>query len=267
MAALATLSPASLPTPPPDATNAHADDPAAATLGQQLFFATVFAGPLLDGDNDGSPATLGFKGQTGKVACSSCHVAEHDFSDTRSPSAQISFAAGWGRRRAPSLLDVGQAKLLMWDGRHDALYNQVFGPIESVVEMNSSRLYAAEQVFAHFKSEYEGVFGPLPPLDDATRFPLLSGAITGCQPVGQTPLPTCDGTFHGYPGDHAEFDGISQADQDAVTRVVVNVGKAIGAYERLLTCGTSRFADVARAWSNAGSAGYGNSDAVSFWPP
>ena len=43
------------------------------------------------------------------------------------------------------------------------------------------------------------------------------------------------------PGDHAEFDGMGAADQSAVTQVVVNLGKALGAYERLLTCGPSRF--------------------------
>jgi cytochrome c peroxidase len=45
------------------------------------------------------------------------------------------------------------------------------------------------------------------------------------------------------PGDHAEFDGLSPADQDAVTQVVVNVGKAIGAYERTLSCKKTRFDD------------------------
>jgi cytochrome c peroxidase len=242
LAALAALSPSSLPPPPPDVSNAHADDPTAAAFGQKLFFTSIFAGPLLDGDNDGSPSTLGVRGQTGKVACAGCHLPGRDFSDTRSPSAQISLASGWGRRRAPSLLDIGQATIIMWDGRRDALYNQVFGPIESVVEMNSSRLYAAEQIFHQFAADYEGVFGPLPPLDDTTRFPPLSATVTGCQPAHpSSPSPTCDGTWHGSPGDHAEFDGMAPADQDAVTRVIVNVGKAIGAYERLLTCGPGRF--------------------------
>jgi cytochrome c peroxidase len=241
LSVLATLSPAVLPGSPPDPSNAHADDSRAAALGQKLFFTTIFAGPLLDGDNDGSPTTLGRKGETGKVGCKSCHLPDHDFNDVRSPSAQISLAAGWGRRRAPSLLDIGQAKIIMWDGRRDALYNQVFGPIESVVEMNSSRLYVAQQIFRYFKADYEGVFGSLPPLDDTTRFPVVTAAATGCLPAGQTPAQTCDGTWHGYPGDHAEFDSMARADQDAVTRVVIDVGKAIGAYERLLRCGPSPF--------------------------
>jgi cytochrome c peroxidase len=43
------------------------------------------------------------------------------------------------------------------------------------------------------------------------------------------------------PGDRAEFDGMTADDQTAVTTVVVNAGKAIGAYERLLSCGQAPF--------------------------
>jgi cytochrome c peroxidase len=239
--ALATLSPATLPAPGADVSNKFADDPAAAAFGQELFFEAGFSGKLGDGDDDGSPNTLGVKGQTGRVSCSGCHVPVAGFLDNRTLGEQISLAAGWGRRRAPSLLDVGQAKLLMWDGRHDALYNQPFGPLESPVEMNSSRLYAAEQIYALYRVEYEALFGPMPPFDDTTRFPVITADETGCQPSTVDPQPTCNGTEHGMPGDKAEFDGLAPADQEAVTRVVVNMGKALGAYERLLTCGPSRF--------------------------
>ncbi len=241
LAILGTLSPASLPPPPVDVSNRFADDPAAATFGQELFFETAFSGALLDGDDDGSSTTLGVKGQTGKVACAGCHVPTAGFLDNRTLGNQISLAAGWGRRRAPSLLDVGQAKLVMWDGRHDALFNQPFGPLENLVEMNSSRLYAAEQVFALYRAEYEAIFGAMPPFDDVTRFPPISAAQTGCQPSTVDPAATCNGTEHGLPGDRAEFDGLAPADQDAVTQVVANMGKAIGAYERLLACGPGRF--------------------------
>lgn len=241
-AALEALSPSRLPSPPPDLTNRFADEPAAAALGQKLFMDPGFSGALIDGDNDGSKHALGVRGQTGRVSCAGCHLPMAGFSDTRTLGGAISLGAGWGRRRTPSLLDVGQAKILMWDGRHDALFNQVFGPIESAVEMNSSRLYVAEQLFARYRSEYEAVFGPLPPLDDASRFPPLSAELTGCQHVDNAPTPpVCDGIKHGMPGDGAEFDGMTPEDQEAVTRVVVNYGKAIGAYERLLSCGPSRF--------------------------
>jgi cytochrome c peroxidase len=241
LAAFAILSPPKLPAPGPDKSNRVADDPRAAALGQKLFFETAFSGKLLDGDDDGSSSTLGQRGQTGRVACRGCHVPAAGFLDDRTLGEQISLAAGWGRRRAPSLLDVGQAKLLMWDGRHDAMYNQPFGPIESPVEMNSSRLYAAEQVYALYRAEYEALFGPMPPMSDATRFPPLTADQTGCQPSTIDPTPTCNGTRHGMPGDGAEFDRMVPADQDAVTTIVANAGKAIGAYERLLACGPGRF--------------------------
>jgi len=242
-AQLLALSPSATPAAPPlDATNAFADDPRAAAFGQKLFFETSFSGPLLDTDNDGSPGALGKPGDTGKVACASCHLPEGGFSDTRSFQLQISLGAGWGRRRAPSLLDVGQARLLMWDGRHDTLYNQPFGPIESVVEMNSSRLYAAEQVFRKHRGDYEAIFGAMPALDDPEQFPQLDASQTGCQPkYPSSPAPACDGTFHGMPGDNAEYDGMTAENQVAVTRVVVNIGKALGAYERLLSCGATPF--------------------------
>jgi cytochrome c peroxidase len=173
-----------------------------------------------------------------------------------SPSHQISLGAGWGRRRAPSLLDVGQSRVLMWDGRHDTMYNQVFGPFESAAEMNSSRLFVAHQVFASFRAEYEAIFGPMPPLDDDARFPALSAELTGCSPAdGQAPF-VCDAEFHGSPGDGAEYDSMTPADQEAVTRIVVNVGKAIGAYERLLTCGPGRF----DAWMHGDDAAATNAE-------
>ena len=253
--ALQALSPETLPSSPPDISNAFSDDARAAAFGQQLFFDPSFSGPLLDTDNDGGESSLGKPGETGRVACSGCHLPESGFSDTRSFQLQISLGAGWGRRRAPSLLDVGQAQVIMWDGRHDALYNQPFGPLESVVEMNSSRLFMAEQIFSKYRTTYEAIFapkfGPMPPLDDANRFPALSATLTGCQPSNPSdPAPACDGAFHGMPHDGAEFDGMTADDQTAVTQIVVNAGKAIAAYERLLTCGTTPF----DAWMHGGAA-------------
>lgn len=231
-AALAQLSPAQLPPPPPDSSNRHADDAAAAALGQHFFMDPGFSGALLEGDNDGSAFTLGVRGDTGKVGCAGCHVPAAGFLDNRSINHQLTLAAGWNLRRTPSLLDVGQSKLLMWDGRRDTFYDQIFGPLENATEMNSSRLYMAEQIYARYRVQYEALFGPMP---DLSHLPPLDAAHTGCDRT--KPPRVC----HGMPGDNAEYDSLSSADQDAVTRVVVNAGKALGAYERLLTCGQSRF--------------------------
>ena len=83
LATLATLSPSALPHAPTDVSNRFADDPKAAALGQKLFFEQAFSGKLLDGDNDGSASALGRKGETGKVSCAGCHVANAGFLDNR----------------------------------------------------------------------------------------------------------------------------------------------------------------------------------------
>lgn len=233
------LAPADLPPPPDDPTNAWADDPEAAALGQKLFFDTRFSGMLLDGDNDGTPFALGMKGETGKVSCAGCHLPSGAFTDVRSIRQQISLGAGWGLRKAPSLLDIGQSRLLTWDGRRDSLFSQVFGVLESEVEMNSSRLYAAQQVFVHYATEYAALFGELPPLDDVSRFAPLAADQTGCRNLDRDNK--CAGKVRGAPGDGAEFDALTAEDQEAVTRVWVNMGKALGAYQRLLHCGPGRF--------------------------
>lgn len=243
-ALFASLSPETLPAPPLDVSNRWADDPAAARLGQRIFFDPGFAGPLLDPDNMGDSTTLGVMGETGKVSCAGCHIPEAGFVDARSPRKTTSLASGWGRRRTKPLLDVGQAKLLMWDGLHDALYNQPFTPLESAVEINSSRLYVAQRVYAEYRSDYEAIFGEIPvALDDDSRFPQLTAEQTGCRKL----VTTLDGNqttgqdCHGMPGDRAEYDSLAEADKELVTRIVVNLGKALGAYERKLSCGPGRF--------------------------
>src|SRR5262249_55540165 len=117
--------------PPQDPSNRVADDVKAAELGQRLFFEKGLSGKLLEGDNDGTSATLGQMGEAGRVSCAGCHVPESGFVDTRSPHHQISLAAQWTRRRTPTLLEVAFAPLYNWDGRRDSIWNQAIGVMES----------------------------------------------------------------------------------------------------------------------------------------
>ena len=221
---LEALSPAELPPPPADPTNAYLDNPKAAALGKKFFFEKRFSGPLLDDANNGDSTSLGLQGETGKVACVSCHVPSAEFSDNRSSRGQISLASGWTHRRTRSLLDVGQATFLNWDGRRDTAFSQPFTPIEDPVEFNSSRLFVAQQIARLYRDEYEAIFGPLPALD---RYAPVAAADAGCLDL---PLETAHGVCikPGY-------------DDNDVTRVIVNMGKAIQAYTRQLRCGQSRF--------------------------
>jgi cytochrome c peroxidase len=244
-AELMKLSPsATLPAPPADASNHVADDPAAAALGQALFFDPLFSGPLLDSDNDGFHEGVGLQSESGKVSCASCHLPEDGFVDTRTLHKQLSLAAGWTNRRTPSILDVGHAKLLMWDGRFDSLQRQVLGVIESPLEANSSRLFFAQEIARRYAEPYQAIFGDDPTVVLEAGYPQLSADDPGCMlelTTSTTPDDECTGgTRHGAPG-AADYDALSEDEQRIVTTIAVNAGKAIAAYERLLSCGPSRF--------------------------
>jgi cytochrome c peroxidase len=224
---------------PADPSNRWADDPAARSFGQALFFEPSFSGPLLEGDNDGGPATLGMRGQAGRVSCAGCHIPTSGFVDTRSPHRQISLAASWTQRRTPTLLEVSFAPLYNWDGARDSIWAQALGVMENAKEFNSGRLFVAQQVFRLERTRYEAIFGALPALDDGARFPALTPEQAGCQETMTRTgvVQTC----RGKPGDGADYDHMSEADQRAVTQVAVNTAKALAAYVRQLRCGRGRF--------------------------
>lgn len=180
---------------PSDPSNAHADDPAAAALGAALF-----------ADTGLSPAG---------VACATCHQEALGFGDARPLGHGIADVT----RNTPTLYGAAFVRWPFWDGRVDSLWAQALGPAESPREMGSSRLFVAHRVVAMHRTAYESVFGAMPDLSDAARFPAA-----------------------GAPGD-AAWDAMSAADQDTVSRVFANVGKAIEAYERTLAPPHTRFDD------------------------
>ena len=239
--------------PPEDPSNRFADDAAARTFGQRLFFDPAFSGRLLEGDNDGTSATLGMQGDAGRVSCAGCHLPASGFVDTRSPHTQVSLGAQWTLRKSPSLLEVAFAPLYNWDGRRDAIWNQALGVMESNREFNSGRLFVAEQLFRLYRAEYESIFGALPALDDAARFPQLTPDSAGCVEVN-----TSKGSkfvCRGLPGDQADYDGMAADDQTSVSVAAANAGKALEAYVRELRCGPSRFDAWLDGEGNALSAG------------
>jgi cytochrome c peroxidase len=136
--------------PPPDPSNAHADDAAAAALGQKLFGETAL-----------SP--------NGKVACSSCHDAQKQLADglPRSTGGVAPVL-----RNAPSIALAPLSPWQFWDGRADSLWMQALGPLEAASEFGSSRLFVDHVIASRYKSEYEAVWGPLP---DLSQFPSSGG--------------------------------------------------------------------------------------------
>lgn len=194
-ASCAALHAAQLPAQlPPAPGNAHGDDTNAALLGFSVFFDARFS-------------------SNQNVRCATCHMPENKFGDGKTVSVGMQPVT----RNAPTVLNAARQQLVFWDGRADSVWSQPLFAFENPKEMDFTRLEIAHQVFNLYKPDYEGLFGPLPPLGETTRFP----------PAGK-------------PGD-ASFDGMSAADQEAVNRVVANVGKSLEAYERKLATSLSPF--------------------------
>jgi cytochrome c peroxidase len=106
-----------------------------APLGERLFFDTRLSA-------------------TGRTACASCHDPRYSFAEPRRVS--LSDNGKPGRRNAPSLLDVAFRPSLMWDGKFQALEQQVFGPFESGemgigVEQAVQRLHADPRYLHQFR--------------------------------------------------------------------------------------------------------------------
>lgn len=196
LAVIATLSP--VPSPPPDPSNAQADNPLAAALGQALFFDKALS-------------------KTGEVACSTCHQPDRFFAD----GEPLGKGVGTAGRNTPTALGAAHARWLFWDGRADSLWMQALGPVESDVEHGFTRLGVAHALADRYRSRYEAVFGALGDLSDPKRFP------TRARPVPDDPA---------HP-DAVAWAAMTVADRAVVDRLFANFGKAIAAYERRLLPG------------------------------
>jgi cytochrome c peroxidase len=151
----------------------------------------------------------------GNVACGTCHQPERGFQD----GTALATGVGTTARRSMPIAGMARAPFLFWDGRKDSLWAQALGPLESSVEHGGTRAQYAHAIADHYRGEYEAVFGPLPDLSAVPAFAGPAGNETST----------------------AAWIGLSDAQRDAVTRVFVNVGKALAAYERRVEFGASRF--------------------------
>lgn len=150
---LASLSLSELGPLPADPTNRWADDPAAAELGQRIFFDTRFS-------------------SNGAVSCATCHLPELDFQDGK-PLAE---GVGTTSRRTMPIASTARSAWMFWDGRKDSQWSQALGPLESAVEHGGSRAQYVHLVARHYREPYEAVFGPLPDLEDV---PAQAGPVEG----------------------------------------------------------------------------------------
>src|SRR5688572_492879 len=193
---LRSLSLASLGPLPADPSNRVAADPRAAALGERLF-----SDPRLSGN--------------GKVSCATCHVAGREFQD----GTPLGHGMGTTDRRTMPIAGTAHGAWFFWDGRTDSQWAQALGPLESAVEHGGTRTQYAHAMAAHYREEYERVFGALPELEG---LPAQAG------PVADTAW-------------RAAWARLPAARQDQISRVYANIGKAIAAFERRIGFTPTRF--------------------------
>ena len=180
--AIASLSLSALPPLPSDPSNAVADHPAAQRLGHRLFFDARLSA-------------------NGAVSCATCHQPSLRFTDGLPRGVGLAI----GTFNTMSLVGAAYSPWLFWNGRQDSLWGQAISPLESPIEQGVSRTEAARLIARDpaYRTAYEALFGPLPPLPSA--------------------------------------EPATEAEQAAVDLAFVNIAKAIAAYERLLLPGETRF--------------------------
>ena len=226
-AAIGQLSP--LPAVPADTTNRFADDAHAAALGQMLFFDKSYSGALAVGD-DGTNGGLGMVGETGKVACASCHAAGSGaMDDQRTKPNNVSLGTDYGTRNAIGVVDSAYDAWMNWGGRFDSQWSLPLAVAENGKIMKSTRLQIAHMLYAKYRTEYDAIFPvPLDPaLDptaaDASRFP----------PAGKPKAQPTD--------PDGAWELMTQADRDIANAIFANYGKAQQAYLRTLVSGNAPF--------------------------
>lgn len=186
---------------PADPSNRYADNADAARLGQALFFDRRLSA-------------------NGQISCASCHEPESGFTDDRPVGQGI----GSGARRTMPIRPAIYLTWQFWDGRADSLWAQALGPVENPVEHGFTRMEVVRVLAGDYRAPYEALFGALPDLDDARRFPARAS------PLGDA-------------GARSAWAMMSKEDQAAVNRAFANFGKAIAAYERTLELKPTRFDD------------------------
>lgn len=151
----------------------------------------------------------------GTVACATCHDPDKDFQD----GVALAKGIGTTNRRTMPIVGTAYSPWFFWDGRKDSQWAQALGPLENPVEHGGNRTQYAHLIVEFYREDYEAIFGELPDLSDL--------------PDHAAPLDN--------PELQAAWEEISPENQENVTRIYVNMGKAIAAYERTLLPSPTRF--------------------------
>ncbi len=157
----------------------------------------------------------------GAVSCGTCHLADRQFQD----DLPLGKGVGTSNRRTMPLAGVAWSHWFFWDGRRDSLWAQALTPLEDPREHGGTRAFYAHFIAGNLKEPYELVFGPMP---DLTGVPPHAGPFDNDR-------------------ERAAWDAMDPAQQDAVNRIFVNLGKAIASFQRGIVPEETRFDRFAAA--------------------
>ncbi|WP_419190970.1 cytochrome-c peroxidase [Saltatorellus ferox] len=230
-----------VPAVPVDPTNRVSGNPDAAELGRHLFHSRALS-------------------RAGTIACATCHDPRESFADGK----KLSMGVMQLERHAPSLWNVAHLRWFFWDGRADSLWNQALVPLEDPLEHAFTRSDVVRTIHGEptLRTLYETVFGPMPPFDDAERFPPAArpvpaddrahqlaaahakrqrarAGIQGTATTGEHHTHLYGTGFY-HPHQRA-WDSMTPEDQEAVTRAFVNAGKSIAAFQERLVSARAPF--------------------------
>jgi len=186
----------------PDPSNRVADDPAAAALGKEFFFDTRFSA-------------------NGKVACSTCHMPDHQFQD----DLRVGRGIADGTRRTMPIAGTAYLPFFFWDGRKDSQWSQALGPLENPLEHGADRTMLVQLIAANYRTEYEAIFGKLPDF--------------GALPPHAAPVAA--------PEVALAWQKLKTEQKLAVNLAFTNIGKAVAAFERTIAPPATRFDAFAAA--------------------
>lgn len=186
----------------PNKSNRLADDLKAAALGQALFHDPRFSA-------------------NGAVSCSSCHLPDRQFQDDR----QVGLGIREVTRRTMPLAGTSYHPFFFWDGRKDSQWSQALGPMENAAEHGADRTMIAHLIAAHYRADYQAVFGKLP---DFSKLPAHAAPL-------------------GTPEAVSAWKALTLNQQREVNETFANLGKAIEAFERTIPVPSTRFDAYAAA--------------------
>jgi cytochrome c peroxidase len=260
--------------PPDDPSNKYAGSDAAVQLGRKLF-----ADPRLSGTSNATdalgramPFARAPKGQPLNIACATCHDLRRGGIDPATVPGNVSIGASWTDTNTPTVFNAAFQELFLWNGRADSLWAQATATFETAMGCNRAR--AAWVVASYYRADYTALFTDFPLPMTGTIADLTPSLATDTAHAGQCvmapdcpascrlvkddttgasacwprfPLDGKPGKKMGcQPGDATEpfgdaYDCMDPDDQKALTRVTVNMGKAIAAFESKLVSRDSAF--------------------------